>query len=110
MGDITMVLANNTEITISEVNFPLHIVVERETRNDIHGLWNSFTPENLAHVEFRENGDRLFSFLNCTVRGEQIVVNADGSITGHYYFDGEREIVADSEYETAGRILLGEEE
>ncbi len=110
MDTLKMILANGTQISISEVNFPLHIVVERETKDDIHAIWNSFTEEALQRVVFKDKNTVLFTFLNCKVRGEQIVVNADDSITGHYYFDGEREVYGETELETAAKILLGEEE
>ena len=105
-----MILKDGTAIALSEVNFPLHIVLSRATRQDVIVVWDELTPENLERVEFRENDDVLFAFLNCHVNGEQIIVNADGSITGHYYLTGDREVAGPSEYEEAARILLGEEE
>lgn len=109
MNGLKMILNNSTEITLSEVNFPLHIVVVRDTKEEVLALWDELTPENLETVEFQENGETLFTFLNCSVTGEQIVINADGTVTGHYYMNGERQSDTDSEYETAAKILLGEE-
>lgn len=107
---LKMILNDDTEISLSEVNFPLHIVVVRDTKEEVIALWDSLTSEALERVEFQENGETLFTFLNCSVTGEQIVVNADGTMTGHYYMEGEREVAGVSDYETAAKILLGEEE
>jgi len=110
MSNLKMILNDSTEVSLSEVNFPLHIVVVRDTRQEIIALWDALTSEALERVEFQENGETIFTFLNCAITGEQIVVNADGTLTGHYYLEGEREVAGESDYETAARILLGEEE
>lgn len=110
MKKLKMILNDGTEVSLSEVNFPLHIVVVRDTKEEVIAIWDKLTPEALERVEFQENGETLFTFLHCGVTGEQIVVNADGTMTGHYYLNGEREIAGPSDYETAARILLGEEE
>lgn len=107
MQTLNMVLNNGTEITLSEVNFPLHIVVQRETKEQIMAIWDQLTPEALERVTFQDSGETIFTFRNCSVTGEQIVVNYDGSLTGHYYLEGERE---PNDYETAGRIMMGEVE
>lgn len=111
MADLKMVLKDSTEISLSEFTFPLHIVVVRDTKDEILALWDKLTDEALEEVTIQEAGETLFTFLHCSVTGEQIVVNTDSTLTGHYYLDGERQsTTADSEYETAAKILLGEEE
>lgn len=110
MDDYKMILADGTEIVLTEVNLPLHIVTVKNSREAIIEVWDKMTAENLAHVDFICNGSTLFSFINCVVDGGQIIVNGDGTFTGHYYLSGEREVFGETELETAARILLGEEE
>lgn len=110
MDDYKMILADGTEIVLTEVNLPLHIVVTKPSRAEIIAVWDQMTTENLTHVDFICNGSTLFTFINCVVDGEQIIVNGDGTFTGHYYLAGEREVYGESELETAAKILLGEEE
>lgn len=109
MSKLQMVLKNGTEITLSEFTMPLHIVVVRDTKEEIHALWDKLTPDALEEVVIQEGGEVLFTFLNASVTGEQLIVNADNTLTGHYYLQGERKAPGNSEYETAARILLGEE-
>lgn len=109
MSKLQMVLKNSTAITISEFTMPMHIVVVRDTKEEIHAIWDKLTPEALEEVIIQEDGEVWFTFLNASVTGEQLIVNADGTLTGHYYLQGERQLSGNSEYETAARILLGEE-
>ena len=109
MSKLKMVLKDGTEITLSEFTVPMHIVVVRDTKEEIHALWDKLTADALEEVLIQEDGETLFTFLNATVTGEQIVVNADKTLTGHYYLSGERQPGGNPEYEAAARILLGEE-
>ena len=40
----------------------------------------------------------------------QYILNADGTVTAHFYMEGERAEHPDAEYIEAGKILLGEAE
>lgn len=110
MKDLKMILKDGSEISLSEFTFPLHIVVVRDTKEEVLALWDKLTPDNLEEVNIQEDGETLFTFLHACVTGEQIVVNADDTLTGHYYLEGERQPGPDPEYVTAAKILLGEEE
>lgn len=109
MSKLKMVLKDGTEIDISQFTMPLHIVVTRDTKEEIHALWDKFTGDAMEKVTLQEDGETVFTFLNVSVDGEQVVVNADGTLTGHYYLLGERQPAGNTEYETAAKILLGEE-
>lgn len=110
MDELKMVLKDGTEIVLSEFTLPLHAVVVRSTRAEVQAIWDDLTEENLETVTIQDNGEVLFTFNDAIVLGEQIVVNADSTVTGHYYLDGTRQEPGNSEYEEAGRILLGEVE
>lgn len=110
MKELKMILKDGSEISLSEFTLPLHIVVVRDTKEEVLALWDKLTPDNLEEVTIQEDGETLFTFLHAGVTGEQIVVNADNTLTGHYYLEGERQPPVDAEYVTAAKILLGEEE
>lgn len=110
MDELKMVLKDGTEIVLSEFTLPLHTVVVRSTRAEVQAIWDSLTEENLETVTIQSGGETLFTFTDAIVLGEQIVVNEDSTMTGHYYLDGTRQDSGNSEYEDAGRILLGEVE
>lgn len=109
MSTLKFVLKDNTEIPISSFTLPLHLVVLRDTKDEISLIWDSMTEDNLTSVSVTEDGNAIMQFANCAVEGNQIVVNPDNTYTGHYYLKGERQYTNNSDYEKAAKILLGEE-
>lgn len=110
MKDLKMILTDSTEVGLAEFTLPMHIVTACASKEDVLALWDRLTPKNLTEVQIKEGNETLFTFLNAGVTGQQSVVNPDNTITAHFYLDGERVALADPEYETAAKILLGEEE
>lgn len=110
MKDLKMILTDGTEVGLEEFTLPMHIIAACTSKEEVLALWDRLTPENLTEVKIKEDGETLFTFLNAGVTGQQSVLNPDNTITAHFYLDGERAALADPEYETAARILLGEVE
>lgn len=110
MENLKMVLQDGTEISISEFALPIHVVVQCADKEDALAKWESMTQENLASVQIQQNDDVLFAFQYAGVTDVQYVLNANGSITAHFYMDGERAPLPDEEYIEAAKILLGEAE
>lgn len=110
MKAIKMILKDGTEIALKAFVLPMHVVLTCDTKEEMLDVWNQFRPENLEEVKILEDDEVLFTFLYAGVTGQQSIVNTDGTITVHFYLDGEREPLADPEYDAAARILLGEVE
>ncbi|MCC8128298.1 MAG: hypothetical protein LIO92_13060 [Clostridiales bacterium] len=106
MATIKMVLADESEIELSEFTLPMHAVVVCAAKDDVVALWDKLTEENLSSVQIYYDGVQLYVFTNGSLNGQQTVTNTDGTLTAHFYMDGER---VETEYEQAGKILLGEE-
>lgn len=108
MENLKMVLQDGTEISISEFALPIHVVVQCANKEDALDKWESMAQENLTSVQIQQNNDVLFAFQYAGVTDVQYVLNANGSITAHFYMDGERAPLPDEEYIEAAKILLGE--
>lgn len=113
--DLKMILADGTELSLEAFGLPCHMVAHCASRHDMAALWDKLTDERLAQVFVRQGDEIVFAYKNCSVNGEQAIVNGDGTLTVHFYLDGERIKEAaltdeDREYITAAKILLGEEE
>ena len=89
MNDLRMILADGTEIMLSEFILPMHIVVLCETRADVMELWNRLIDENLVSVKVLMDGTEILAFAHAYVDGLQCVYNGDGSMTVHFYLMGE---------------------
>lgn len=90
MNDLKMILADGSEIVLSEFSLPMHLVVLCETRADVMELWNRLIDENLVTVKVLMDGAEILSFVHAFVDGLQCVYNGDGSMTVHFYLKGER--------------------
>ena len=113
MDNLTMILADETELALEAFGLPMHAVMCLNTEDEVLEKWKLLTPENLAHVTVMLDGEAVYTFAHGKVEGQQSVVNGDGTLTVHYYMTGERvETVSDTtaEYVQAARIMLGEEE
>ncbi len=106
MATIKMTLADESEIELSEFTLPMHAVVVCDTKDDVVALWDRLTDENLASVGIYYDDVQLYAFTSGSLNGQQTVTNTDDTLTAHFYMDGER---VETEYEQAGKILLGEE-
>ena len=105
MADFKMVLADESEITLAEFGLPMHAVVLCGTKDDVVSLWDKLTSENLTSVSVYDGDTQIYQFVSGSLNGTQTVTNADGTLTAHFYMDGER---VETEYEQAAKILLGE--
>ena len=110
MQELIMVLADGTEIQISQFAYPMHAVVLCESKEDGLAKWELLTPDNLNSVTIKQNGEALAAYQYVGLDGAQFVNNADGTVTAHFYMQGERLPHPDAEYVTAAKILMGEEE
>lgn len=109
MKELKMILADGATVDLVEFILPMHIVAVCKTNEDVLTLWNQLKPENLTEIKIKEGEETLFTILNAGVTCQQSIINADDTITAHFYLDGERMALADPEYEAAAKILLGEE-
>ena len=115
MDNLTLILLDGTELSLDAFGLPCHAVMQAANPEAVSALWAQLTPDNLKQIFVRQNDEIMFAYKDCSVNGEQSIVNGDGSLTVHFYLDGTRIKEAaltdeDREYITAAKILLGEEE
>ena len=115
MDNLKMILFDGSEIGLDAFGLPCHAVMQCADKAETLALWDRLNEGNLKQVFVRQGDEVVFAFKDCSVNGEQSIVNGDGSLTVHFYLDGERIKEAaltdeDREYITAAKILLGEEE
>lgn len=115
MDNLTMILADNTEMRLEAFGLPCHAVMLCESRETLNEIWDALTEENLRQIFVREGDEIVYAYRDCCVNGQQAIVNGDGTLTVHFYLDGTRIKEAaltdeDREYIQAAKILLGEEE
>lgn len=106
---LQMILKDNTAIDIAESGLSGHIVMQCADRDAFNAIWDQLTPEAVEDLTVVNNGDVVQVMENVTLDGTQTVTNPDGSLTCHFYFDGDLVSQSD-EYSIAGRILMGEED
>ncbi len=111
MEKLTMILHDGTEIGIAEFSIPMHVIVLCKTRGDALSIWTSLTEgDHLSIMQIAHNGDVILEYRNVLLTGVQYIMNNDGTVSAHFYMDGERQRFPDEEYAHAARILFGEEE
>lgn len=115
MNDLKMILMDGTELSLDAFGIPCHAVMTCATHEEVSAIWAQLTPDNLRQIFVRQGDEVMFAYKDCSVNGEQSIVNGDGTLTVHFYMDGTRIKEAaltdeDREYITAAKILLGEEE
>lgn len=109
MEHLKMILQDGTEVDIVEFTLPIHAVILCATKEEALAKWELLTQQNLTSVQIQADGETVFAFQYAGLSGVQYILNADGTITAHFYMDGERLPSVDAEYAAAARILLGEE-
>lgn len=116
MAEYKAIVMDGTEIALDGyTSAPLHFWVVKDTTAEALASLDTLTISNLARVEVAQDGEIVNGWSNCQLTGVQLVANVDGGWTGHYYLDGTvvgttapaSEMAA--EYETAYKILMGEE-
>lgn len=115
MSGLSIVLQDKTEILIDELDFPAHVIKKFNSKEEMIVIWNKFTPENLQEVQVFKNSSPAVKLIGLTLEGVQSNINADGTMTTHFYMqecavEGAVPGISeeDREYIEAGRILLGE--
>lgn len=114
MNNLALILADGTELRLEAFGVPCHAVMLCESKEMITEIWDTLTEANLQQMFVRQGDEIVFAYRDCSVNGEQSIVNGDGTLTVHFYMDGTRIKEAtltdeDREYITAAKILLGEE-
>lgn len=108
--ELKLVLNDGTNIELAEAGYNVnHCVVNCNDREEFQSVWNKLTPENLTEVQLTDNGNTVQIITGLNLNGTQTVANSDGTITGHFYFEG-GVVKQNDEYSEVGKILLGEEE
>ena len=106
---LQMVLKDNTAIDIVESGLSGHIVMQCADQAEFDTIWTKLSSPAVEEYTIVKNGDTVQTVAGASLSGTQTLVNNDGTLTGHFYIDGD--ILAESdEYATVGRILMGEEE
>lgn len=100
-------LKNGAEIQATSMTFEPHIVCLLDNRAALTELWDQLTPENLAIFEVYADGRRLTGFTDTELVGINIVPNADGDMTVHFYFTGQIQEAIDPDYKTAYEVVTG---
>lgn len=110
MNVIKMVLTNGDELEVAGFSLPLSVVADCSSEDDAIALWQKLKAENLETVSFTNNGEQIAAFSNVNLENVQFVLNNNGTVTAHFYMRGENAVSSETEYVTAAKILLGEEE
>lgn len=106
---LQLVLKDGTAIDIMESGLSGHIVMQCADSEEFNSVWEKLTPEAVREFTIVRDGEVVQSMANVALSGTQTVTNPDGTLTCHFYLNGD--IVSESnEYAEAGRILMGEEE
>lgn len=108
MENLKMVLQDGTEIELAELALPIHAVVCCPSKEDALAKWALLTQENLTSVQIRQGDETIFAFRYAGLVGVQYILNADETITAHFYLEGEKADTPEAEYAEAAKILLGE--
>lgn len=104
-----IILNDNSEIAVDSATYDGHYVINCDNAPAYQALWNRFTANNLSDFKLADDEDKVvLRVFYIRLKSTQAILNPDGTVTGHFYFDGGT--VMPNEYEEAGRILLGEEE
>jgi hypothetical protein len=111
--DYTVILHDGTEIPVDEATIAPSFVKRALDKPGVLDIWDKLTPENLEELRITRNNTDVGIFHDVTVEGVQVVVNPDGTYTGHYYLraaDAGNAVDEETrEYVQAAKILLGEE-
>lgn len=107
MSELKAVLHDGSEIRIEEFALPIHLTVICTTRKELMDLWDRLSTDNLSELSIQKNGEVQQMFTNVTLDGIQTVINADATLTVHFYMHGDG--ATDNEYIQAAKILLGED-
>lgn len=103
------IVLKNDEIEVTQATYDGHYVINCNNRAIYNAIWNKFTTENLEDFKLIDDNNKVaLRVLNIRLNSTQAILNPDNTVTGHFYFSGG--MTMPNEYETAGRILLGEEE
>ena len=106
---LQMILKDNTAIEIVESGLSGHIVMQCADQEEFNDIWAQLVTSAAEEYTISKNGETVQVVTGATLNGTQTVTNQDGTLTCHFYLDGD--IVTESdEYAIAGRILMGEEE
>lgn len=106
---LQLILKNETAIDITESGLSGHIVMQCADSEAFNAIWEKLTPEAVKEYTVVKDGTTVQSVTNATLTGTQTVTNPDGTLTCHFYLNGDLESQS-IEYATVGRILMGEEE
>lgn len=107
--NLQMILKDDTAIDIVESGLSGHIVMLCADQAEFDATWQQLDSEASEEYTISKNGEIVQAVTGATLGGTQTVTNSDGTLTCHFYFNGD--IVSESdEYAIAGRILMGEEE
>lgn len=112
MDNLKMILNDGTEVYIAEFGLPMHCVALCADRDEMNALWSTLTPANLINMQIQQNDETVAAYTNVSIDGVQCIINADTTLTVHFYMTGTtvNPNAADAEYAEAARILLGEVE
>lgn len=99
-------LSNGTEIELTDATYSGDFVVNCKNFTEFYNVWQELTPDNLASCQI-VNGENVSALSGVTLTGTQTAMNPDGTLTGHFYYEGNVENI-ESDYAQAGRILFGD--
>lgn len=89
MNELKLVLTSGTQIVITEFSLPCHIVLPCDNKEDMQTVWAMLTNEELVNAAIMQDDNCVLKIQNATVEGTQTVSNNDGSLTAHFYLEGE---------------------
>lgn len=113
MDNLKMILNDGTEVSITGFGLPMNCVALCADRDEMNALWTKLSPANLINMQILQSDGTVFaSYTNVSLDGVQCIINADSTLTVHFYMTGTtiNQNAADAEYAEAARILLGEVE
>ena len=101
-----LILKDKTELELTDITAH-DLIFQCADVTAFMGIWSALNPENLSELTVMDGEETVQVLSGVSLTGTQTVINSDGSMTAHFYFDGAR-VSKESDYEQAGRILIGE--
>lgn len=89
MNELKLVLTSGTQIVITEFSLPCHIVLPCGDKEEMQTVWAMLTNEELVDAAIMQDDNCVLKIQHATVAGTQTVSNNDGSLTAHFYLEGE---------------------
>lgn len=107
---LLLTLRDGSQVELADATLNNDFIIKCNSNAEFYSVWNKLTVINLSKVSISKDDVIIMKMKDLTLLGAQAVIDIDGTITGHFYYNGT--IYTDEEnqeYVQAAKILLGEE-